>query len=468
MPQCLRDASLWESPVTLRFGLPLLGLLLFSGLLGAQTTDDDYRVYRDHPRLFLTPQRLRLLKRERDRQSVRWQQFAALIQGAAQMSEPGFAGALYYAIVGDAAQGRRAVDWALGPGADLRQLALVYDWCQPALHPDQLKALRTKIQRLVEQKPTLPDDLAAVRDRVLAVIAIADDTEHGEDKLLRPMVEQWWRGRLAPALLDGHRTISPDDVYALVEILHAVRDNLKIEMQEAAPAYFRELPRYQILANYPAPLASSENQYAIPVYKGAGQPNLERAALARTAGLSLVAYDDNALQNQYLQGWLMQDRFMLRSAFAAPYEFLWANPYQPGLSYVQLPLLFHDQHSGALFVRSSWDDDAVWLGVYQGEAQLFRDGHITVLSHSAGAPGRVKPVPIGEVSVVPGANPVQFSADSRTFVVLGLKPQRKYAVEIDDEELREAATDPAGTLIIEEPAARATGVRVHEVPARGD
>ena len=34
-----------------------------------------------------------------------------------------------------------------------------------------------------------------------------------------------------------------------------------------------------------------------------------------------------------LQGWLMHDSFMLKSTFGAPYEFLWANPYQPGLSY---------------------------------------------------------------------------------------------------------------------------------------
>ena len=34
---------------------------------------------------------------------------------------------------------------------------------------------------------------------------------------------------------------------------------------------------------------------------------------------------------------------MLRGALGAPYEFLWANPYQPGLSFEHVPLVFHDE-----------------------------------------------------------------------------------------------------------------------------
>src|SRR5689334_7609995 len=91
---------------------------------------EEYRVYTEHPRLLLGPQRLRLLKRERERQSMRWRQFEALIQGSAQIPEPGFALSLYSIIAGDAAAAKRAVNWALGPGNDLRQMAFVYDWCQ--------------------------------------------------------------------------------------------------------------------------------------------------------------------------------------------------------------------------------------------------------------------------------------------------------------------------------------------------
>ena len=56
---------------------------------------------------------------------------------AAQLPEPGFALSLYFQVTGDDAIGKRAVDWALGSSPDLRQLALVYDWCQPLLTPAQ-------------------------------------------------------------------------------------------------------------------------------------------------------------------------------------------------------------------------------------------------------------------------------------------------------------------------------------------
>src|SRR5579859_5378062 len=107
-----------------------------------QAQEDEFRVYTEHPRLILTPQRLRLLKRERERQSRRWRQFELLVQGGAQLKEPGFSLALYYAVSGDNAVGRRATEWALGSGAnDLRQVALVHDWCQPILTAQQSSAL---------------------------------------------------------------------------------------------------------------------------------------------------------------------------------------------------------------------------------------------------------------------------------------------------------------------------------------
>jgi len=69
----------------------------------------------------------------------------------------------------------------------------------------------------------------------------------------------------------------------------------------------------------------------------ASEPDLRRAALSRAAELSMVAYDSNAAGSQILQGWLMNDNFLLRGTFGAPYEFFWANPYQPGLSYYHAP-----------------------------------------------------------------------------------------------------------------------------------
>src|SRR5215472_13352899 len=100
-------------------------------------TEDPVAVFTEHPRLLLRPQRLRLLKRERERASVRWQQFATLVEGSAPMPERGFAWALYYQVAGDPAYGRKAIEFALSPAAEPRQQALVFDWCQDLLSESQ-------------------------------------------------------------------------------------------------------------------------------------------------------------------------------------------------------------------------------------------------------------------------------------------------------------------------------------------
>ncbi len=441
---------------------PAILAFLFTSIALGQAVDEEYRIYTEHPRLLLTSQRMRLLKRERDRDSMRWHQFALLVRAAAEMPEAGFALGLYFAVTGDTAFGKRAVEWALGPGSNLRQLALVYDWCQAAMNAAQSKALASKIHRLMEKPPT---DLLSRRDQVVAVIATSDDPQHSEEAMLRETVKQWWRGELAPKLASGSAVIPHNELYALLEIMHAVRDNTKIDMREDAPEYFRELPKYQILGTYPAPLQQPENEYRIPVYKGAEEPNIDRAALARAAGLSMVAFDNNAFENQYLQGWLIQDRFMMQGIFGAPYEFLWANPYQPGLSYFQLPVVYHDAHTGTLFVRSNWEDEAVWFGLYEGEAQLFQDGKITVLNQNVPAGVNPKPIAVGDASVLLGRNPMRFSVEGGTTLVVGLKPRKKYLIETDDEEMRELETDRVGTLVLEYPAERTAGVRIVEEPS---
>jgi len=450
----------------------ILGFVLAGCLLGqapslvGQTIDEEYRVYNEHPRLLLTSQRLRLLRRERDRDSMRWHQFALLVRSAAQMPEPGFALGVYFAVTGDTAFGKRAVDWALGPATDLRQLAMVYDWCQPVMNAAQSKALADKIRRMMEQPPAA--SVPARRDRVLAAIAIVDEEKHGEEKLLRETVRDWWRSGLAPKVASGVTAIPHDELYALLELMHVIRDNTKIDLREDAAEYFRELPKYQILGNYPAPLAAPENEYRIPVYKGSVEPDVDRAALARAAGLSMVAFDNNAFENQYLQGWLIQDRFMMQGVFGAPYEFLWANPYQPGLSYFQLPVVYHDAHSGTLFVRSNWEDEAVWFGLWGGEAQLFQDGKITVLNQTAPSGADPKPIAVGEASVLLGRNPMRFSVEGGTTLVVGLKARHKYLIETDDEELRETETDRVGTLVLEYSADRMAGVRIVEAKGGSD
>ena len=78
---------------------------------------------------------------------MRWQQFDALISGGAPMPETGFAASPVLSVAGDAGGGRKAVEWALDAARprDLRQLALVFDWCGPVMTTAQSDALADKI-----------------------------------------------------------------------------------------------------------------------------------------------------------------------------------------------------------------------------------------------------------------------------------------------------------------------------------
>jgi hypothetical protein len=416
--------------------------LLLSGACAARaSSDESFQVFTEHPRLFLTRQRLRLLRRERERNSARWQQFEAFLAGGARMPEPGLALALYHQVAGDAGAGRRAVEWALKPAADLRQSALVYDWCQEALDEAASAALGAKLRRGIEERAR--NGVGEARTRALAAVAVVEREPKLSEAELRRVVEQWWRGQVAPALKSGRAIVDRREFYALFELLHVVRDNIMIELREPLAAFFRDLPLYDLMSYYPASYPAAENEYRIPAVKG-GQPDLEYAIRSRAAELAMVAYDTNAVEHQWVQGWLMHDRFLLRSPAGIPYEFLWANPYQPGLSYFLLPLLFHDDRLGRLFARSGWEDAAFWLGYFDGQLQTFSEGEPRIVEVSP----RTEPVWFGETAVFPRPAPARFQVDreAKLLFVVGLEPAAVYEVEVDDQEMREERSDPGGIL----------------------
>ncbi len=435
----------------------------------APSQEESLRVDAAHPRIFLGARRLRLLRRERERQSLRWNQFHLLMAGKAPMPEPGFAQALYYRVSGSSEAGQQAVAWALGAGADLRQLALVFDWCQDILTEAQSKTLAAKLARGIQQSRR-DSSVSGVRSRLLAAVALSGHLPDVPEREIEQVVRKWWEGEILPAINSGREAVARDDAYALMEILHVVRDNFNQDLREAAPRFFTDLPIVQLLSYYPATFPAGENDYRIPASPlgGAGgssfgQPDLRRASLSRAAEFSMVAYDSNAPGSQILQGWLMNDHFLLRGTFGAPYEFLWANPYQPGLSYFQAPLVVHDSLFGRLFVRSNWDESAAWLGFFSGELQMFQDGGVTVLDPRAAA----EPLDLGRAVILFGAHTQKFkvaAAGKEPVFVVGLKPRQNYLIEVDDEELSEQQTDPGGILAVDVPHDIEVGVRLLETP----
>jgi hypothetical protein len=175
----------------------------------------------------------------------------------------------------------------------------------------------------------------------------------------------------------------------------------------------------------------------------------------------MVAYDPNNQEIQFLQGWLIHDQFLLRSVFGVPYEFLWANPYLPGVSYYHLPLAYHDPTFGRLFLRSSWEDDATWLGCFDGEVQVFDNGAPKVFNTRTAS----KPVLVGDALVFFDRPPHRYRIDNpdvNVVFLVGLLPHRKYEIEVDDEEMEEQTADAGGILTLKVTSRPGVGLRIRQ------
>jgi hypothetical protein len=437
-------------------------LACFLPLAGQIPDDEPVTLSTAHPRLLLRPARLRLLRRERERDSMRWQQFHSLVSGGAPMPEPGFALALDYQIAGDAESGRKAVNWALGGGSDLRQLALVYDWCQDLMNDAQRRDLAARIAKSMAATEN-DASVSATRSRAMAAVALFDEVPDAPQKELTSIVHTWWEKQTAAALRQGRTAIARRDAYPLFELLHVIRDNTNFDLRESCVQFFKDYPIEHLLSYYPAPMQGPDTEYYIGADRATGEPDLRQAALSRAAELAMVAFDTNAASTQVIQGWLMHDRYILHSTFGAPYEFLWANPYQPGLSYYHVPLVYHNPDFGRLFIRSNWEDGARWFGDFDGVMQLFEAGKVSVVD-----PARSQPLGLTEAVVCFGSRARRFDVkldEEEAVFVVGLEPRHTYLVEIDDEEMDEAVADPGGIIRLTPPRGKAVGIRLREETA---
>ncbi len=448
----------------------LLALALWVGPQQPPAAQEvDYQIYSEPPRLLLTQRRFRLLKRERERESIRWQQFDSLMRGRARMSEPGFALALWGAVTSQPGACRQAAEWAAKANAsdpaELRQIALVYDWCQPQAGEALTQMMARKLNSALSLRT---GDARHIRSLAFAAVAMADAEPKASEAALRFTVETWWQSRIAPVLQRGGNPFpTREQLYAATEFLHVIRDNLRLDLREGLHQWFEELPALLLLSYYPQPWPAAENEYRIPAYWEPGEPDLREAIFSRAAEFALVAYDANARPHQFLQGWLMLDRFLMRGEAGIPYEFLWANPYQPGLSFTYMRDVYHAR--GRLLVRSSWDEDASWFGLWDGRAQLFVAGKRILVRPEA----QPRPLELGAVRVLFAPAGLRFETGwlpppgegekpvEETAFIVGLDKETRYDVEVDGEEIFEAVSDSSGILELRFLPGRKAAVRVH-------
>ena len=359
-------------------------------------------------KLLLTPQRLRRLERDRDRQTVRWINFEKRIRTTADSTERGFELALYYAVTHDEQSGREAIDWALNHSCETRQVALIFDWTKNLSSNQRLAPLLTAAC----DHAVSDSGMEAIRNEVFRRVV----TGNTEDPV--PM------DRFNKALAQFRKDLAPrpESLYALCELIDAVRGAKHLDLREPSAEYFAHLPTMFLLTMKP-------QQIDAPTWR------------ARVAGQILVAIDPNLQESQFLQGWAMEEGAMISQGEGVAYEYLWGNPYMPGVSYQNLDPWEYDEHEGRLFARSDWTSGSCWISVSPKDVQALqcpsawrteaaKFGHLTLLPFI----GRCIPVP-----------PIAMNGDAA--IVWGLKPMQRVTFQGDDKPQSQTA-DAAGMLRI--------------------
>ncbi len=326
----------------MRFVLFLVSLcLLFLPIEAAQLESHK-------PALLLTDQRIKRLKRDRERQTQRWTNFESRVKNVTDSSERGFELALYYRITGDESSAAEADRWIRSHPCERRQAALV----------------RNALEVAESATPVSPADcpqngtgpLARMRDSVLESAA-NPDFELDRDRYL--------------SLLRSTALNNADEVYAAVEILLALGRGRGNSIRQQDTQFFNSLPVQFLLSLKPA-------QVDHPDWK------------AHVAALALIALDPNSDSAQFLQGWAIEDRQMITTGPGVAYEFLWADPYLPGVGYQNLDPWWYDEENARLLARTQWSPDACAISITPGsvksdqcphawQSQRMEFGHLSLI-----------------------------------------------------------------------------------------
>ena len=419
----------------------------------------EYRIYEEHPRLLINPQRIDRLRKDAARQSARWRHLKTLIDNGASFPEAPLVRALQFQVLNDEEAGRQAVTWAvesaaasaLGDPENLRLAAIVLDWCYQLFTDEQKTATAEALGKSAETLLAKPNvGIDTVRGAVLAAAAAAGDWA-GSEALLGTFIERRWRQSIAPALRRGELLDRGYEIIAVMEICHVIRRNLELDLWKGTRAAFDTLPRHLMLGYYPQPIETAQGVFRDPAARSTHEFDPARESMLRRIGeMLLVAYNVSWDDYRFLQGWLRHDAFILKTPLGAPYEFLWVNPYLPGLSYSSSTLFSHDELRGRLFVRGGWEEGDVWLGYINGELQIFADGKRYLVRHE----DRQAPLGLAGTIVVFGRVPmsIKFKApEGERIFVVGLGDQQPVRAKIGRKGFQVYEPGRGGILRFENP-----------------
>ena len=422
----------------------------------------EFRVYEEHPRLFLEPARLERLRKDVDRQSLRWMALRALVESGTEFPEQPLVDALLFQVEGSEDAAERAVEWSLRvasrgirSASELRLAALVYDWCRSRFDQDSLEVAKRAIAAAVsEVLPQASVDVGLVRAAVLASIAVAGDWE-GSETALENLLRVHWDLEVRPALETGGLTDDGASLIAVLESILAVRHNLEMDLLRPATKALAALVRTRLLSYFPLDVETDEGIARRPSRFGTDDALAKvQAPLYRIAEMLLVAYESNLREFQFLQGWIRDDNYQLRSPMAAPYEFLWVNPYLPGLTPQSAPMIAYDPVRGRLYGRLGWERPATWIGIADRRLQLLEGSNLSISERFGGLPAMYFP----DAVVVPMEPPARVALtwqpaneeppEATKIFLVGLRPFETYGLKVGGREARLVDAGPGGIIVL--------------------
>jgi hypothetical protein len=343
------------------------------------------------PKLLLSAQRLRRLQRDRQRQTPRWNNFESRVKSVPDSRERGFELALYYAVTQDEQTGKDAEAWAQTHACERRQVALVMDWVGVLL---------------AKAHCTLSNDAQGLRDTLFLKVAAGEDTDEfvneSGKRILSDLQSGGWR--------------DAGKLYAALEYLYVARSVEHVDLRQDAEAFFSELPAALLLSQRPRQLDAPDWRTHI-------------------AALALVGLDPNLRGSQFLQGWAIEDRHTLGEGEGVAYEFLWADPYLPGVGYENLEQWLYDA-DGTLYARTDWNDNACWVHVTPSRIE----------QESCPAGWKQRPMSFGNMTLIPLSGACAQLPEMRKkddAVILSTLPYKKLYFDIN-EELNTAVADASG------------------------
>lgn len=359
----------------------------------------------NQPHLLLTPRRLHRLKLDSQRQVERWVNFEKRVKTVPDSPERGFELALYAQVTGKQDACRQAVEWGLTHKSEYRQTALIADWCRAGISDTDVQHLIAIPDQAESKEP-----FEAARDSLFVQIV------RGEAS--RDSIRQQWV-RVLPSMQRDPRVCLPG-LYALFEFIDAADKNFRLDLRQDDARLFANLPYVFLLAMRPGQLE---------------QPDWK----TRAAGLMMVNVDPNLQASTFVQGWALEDPRMAREGPGVAYEFLWANPYLPGLGYYNMDPWVYDQPSGLLLARKSWDANSCWVQIFHDKADTFQCAPQVLDVAATFGKLTLQPVTDECTEIKPQAN--------RTTILRGLRPGAAIAWE-DHEKKFTGSADQSGLFLL--------------------